>query len=69
MSKRDEWERLYPQYQTRWLAYCSATGNVPAHWTNGDFIIWIDRMLIRYGKSLLLDQDQQAFSDFLWQEV
>jgi len=66
---REGWEERYPQYQTRWLAYCSATQNDPAHWTGHEFIIWIDKMLIRYGRGLLLDQDQEAFSAFIWQEV
>ena len=38
---RKTWESKYPNYQTRWLAYCVATADDPEKRDAADFPEWI----------------------------
>ena len=68
---REEWEKKWPQYQTRWLAYCAQTHFSPEVWTRYLFTNWISRMVSEYEANHNCDliTDQDHFSEWLWQMV
>ena len=67
---RDAMERDWPGLQTRYLAWCYATGRTPSDRSGISlpFTLWINGLAARYKTLIKADciQNQDAFSEWLW---
>ena len=70
MSYREEWEKDYPRHQTRFLAYCRATGTDPEadEFAGNKFMAFINHHAGNYKKAASIDRimDHDDFTAYLW---
>ena len=82
VALRKKWENKFPNYQTRWLAYC-VDQKLNPNWqielkesaSAFGFIIWMSPIISEFKKnhpeSCIGDHisDQAAFSTWIWERV
>ena len=74
-TTRAEWQRAFPAYQTRYLAWCNAKRRFPSAYDGPDFMRWISMRSIQFrtlkglqGYYVSLDFSDE-FTDYLWGEL
>ena len=72
-TTRAEWQRAFPAYQTRYLAWCNAKRRVPSAYDGPDFMRWISMRSIQFRTLKGLPDVNLGFSDeftdYLWGEL
>jgi len=67
---RKEYEEKYPEFQTRFIAFCYDR-NTKRFKKNYLFMAWIDKMVEEYKKATGYKtiHDQDDFINFIWSQV
>lgn len=72
-ASREEWEREYPDCQSRYLAFCNAAQTSPWLFTAmHEFMAWIGARLAEYRAEKGMSREeplagrQDDFTDWLW---
>jgi len=71
MRSREQWEKQWPQYQTRWLAYCADQRLRPDRAHAYGFTVWMSPLIREFnkdspGRTLF---EPEVFSAWIWNRV